>query len=163
MAINNYEEIFAKALNYFINDYKNQEYIPITEADIQFYLMSLCRELLKRENISLDIHANYEISKESGFKGKKIDIVLGKCVAVEIKFEANYQGVSKPVVLAYEAANDIKRLHELKDAGMPYCHFIFLDEDGTHVRNFQKYVEEKIEWIPIGGEKNAHLCTLLEL
>jgi len=85
---------------------------------------------------------------------------VGGKIAVEIKFEANYPGVSKPVVFSTEAAKDIERLLNLKKAGLSYCHFVFLDEDGTHYRNFNKYTPMPVTWHPLNQNKLSNLLHL---
>lgn len=154
--------IFTTALRLFIDDYENGIYTPVTEADIQFYLMALCKKLMQENNMPLDIHANYAIPKHESLKSKKIDIVIGSAIAIEIKFEANYPGVSKPVVFPAAAAKDIDRLNDLKLAGIDYCHFIFLDEDGTHFRNFSKYTTHPLLWKAL-NRNNQPQSKLLHL
>lgn len=141
-----YNSVVYKTIDQFIDDYINCVYIPRTEADIQGYLFALCLKELMLNRLDLDIHLNYPNPYLDNQKHKKIDIVIGTKVAVEIKFEADYTGVSKPVVFPKDAISDLDRLKSMKARGMEHCHFIFLDEDGTHFRNLQKYTEDKLNW-----------------
>lgn len=155
-------ELFENALRSFIIDYEKGCYNPRTEADVQFYLMACCKELLQEQDLELDIHANDRLLHYPAWRGKKLDIVIAGTIVVEIKFEADYPGVSKPVVFPREAAKDIERLIALREAGISYCHFIFLDEDGTHFRNFDKYSPVPLTWQTVcrkdrGPSKLLHL------
>lgn len=143
MSINS---LVKKAITQFLEDYVTARYTPLTEADIQGYIFSLCLKELNEFQAELDIHLNYPSSYLDDKKYKKIDIILGSDAAIEIKFEADYPSVSKPVVFPKDAIADLDRLKSMKAFGMSHCHFIFLDEDGTHFRNLQKYTEDKLNW-----------------
>lgn len=155
-----YNQIFELALQTFISDYISGIYSPTTESDINYYLMALCKELLQKNNLPLNLHAHYTIPNNNACSGKKVDIVLNSSVAVEIKFEANYPGVSKPVVFPKEAAKDIERLTLLKQSGIDHCHFVFLDEDGTHMRNFNKYTSVALSWQKLNPTNPSYLLHL---
>ncbi|CDX00849.1 Hypothetical protein DPCES_0962 [Desulfitobacterium hafniense] len=155
--------IVREAIKQFVKDYEEETYIPRTEADIQGYLFSLCIRGLTNCNLNLEIHLNYPSISLDGLKHKKVDIVLGSDVAIEIKFEADYPGVSKPVVFPKEAASDIERLQVMKNNGISHCHFVFLDEDGTHLRNFQKYTPIPLNWLTLSVRGKEKYILHLEL
>ncbi|KGK85868.1 hypothetical protein DP73_17710 [Desulfosporosinus sp. HMP52] len=113
------------------------------------YLFSLCLKELSECQADLDKHLSYPTIYLDDKKHKKIDIVLGSEVAIEIKFEANYPGVSKPVVFPSDPIAEWLRLKSMKTQGMKHCHFIFLIKGGTHFRNLQKYTENKLNWLKI--------------
>ncbi len=141
-----YNQIFQKVIQAFINDYQHGIYNPITEADVQAYLFSLSREECIKQGLEQNIHLNVADPRFDPSKRKKIDLILNMEVAVEIKFEANYPNVSKPVVLSEEAAKDIERIKQMKENGITYCYFLFIDEDGQHFRNFHKHTSVSIHW-----------------
>lgn len=155
-------QLFMSSLEKFIEIYDKGIYRPRTESDVQGYLFALCIEEFIKNNIEQDLHLNCPNKNLDPSSRKKIDIVLNNEVAVEIKFEADFPGVSKPVVFSNEAVKDITRLSEMKENGMPFCHFLFIDEDGTHFRNFYKYVDIPINWntVRING-KTSHILHII--
>jgi hypothetical protein len=140
-----YIRIIDEVLNEFINDYIDGEYIPITESDIHGYIFSKCLEACEKYRLPKDVHINHK-NKLLGTK-KKIDVILGDLVAVEIKFEADYPGVSKPVVLKEEVLKDLERISFLREYGFEKAIFLFIDEDGEHYRNsVNRYKISQSEW-----------------
>jgi len=157
-----YDLITTNAISNFVHDYEKGLFVPRTEADIQGYIFSACLQEFKLHNFELNIHLNYPNLILDNMKRKKIDIVVGDSIAVEIKFEADYPGVSKPVVFREEVISDLERLKSMKNKGMPHCHFVFIDEDGTHYRNLYKYTDVALNWMELNikSRKRSYLLHI---
>lgn len=155
-----YTKIIVEAIESFLGDYAASEYIPVTESDIHGYIFLKCIEGCNKYRLPKEVHINHKV-KLLGSK-KKIDIVLGINVAVEVKFEANYPGVSKPVVFKEEVLKDLVRLDFLRKNGLEKTIFIFLDEDGEHYRNtVNRYNLPQSDWTIIN--RNNHKTYILML
>ena len=140
-----YRKVIDEALEALVRDYSAGVYIPLTEADVQGYLFTLCINKCVEYNLDKDIHLNCR--HQSLGSREKIDLVAGGKVVCEIKFEADFPGVSKPVVFHYDVRKDLKRIENLSKQGFDLCYFIFLDEDGEHHRNsLKRYYIEQSEW-----------------
>lgn len=139
-----YNSVVYKTIDQFIDDYINCVYIPRTEADIQGYLFALCLKELMLNRLDLDIHLNYPNPYLDNQKHKKIDIVIGTKVAVEIKFEADYTGVSKPVVFPKDAMEYFshasrKEYFDGIDSSFLHNAVILIDPDtGFEVKNMNQ-------------------------
>lgn len=131
-----YQDVLNSSIHEFIKIYSNEIYKPLTEMDIQGYIFALCLNQIKTGGLEENIHINVP-NKALGPR-KKIDIVLNEEIALEVKFEADYPGVSKPVAFTEEIFKDISRLKDVKNSGFKYCAFFLIDEDGMHYRKLLK-------------------------
>lgn len=129
-----YNEVFLHAWRKFLDKYEQEKIQPLTESDIHGHLFSLCLEQLKSEGFETPykVHMNWRVFSAR----KKSDIVLGdKEIVVEVKFEPDYPGVSKPVTFRELVEEDLERISNYKKRGIPHTHFVMIDEDGFHMRN----------------------------
>ena len=141
------EQVLQEALNAMIGDYASRRFAPLTEADVQCHLYAECLKLLA-DAVPFPLHANWRLSSPSpGLARAKFDLILGNDeMVVEIKFEANYTGVSKPVCFPREIAKDVERLQLARECGVSRGWLILIDEDGTHQRNLHKYISLPLNW-----------------
>lgn len=155
-----FSKVVDEALEIFVADYSILIYEPRTEADIQGYLFHLCMLGCSKYGLALDVHLNHK-HKLLGTR-RKIDMIVGGCIAVEVKYEANYPGVSKPVVLKEEVLKDLERIKYLKDNGFTSVYFLFVDEDGEHFRNSMfRYNIPQTDWITINDSmKNRYILKI---
>ena len=159
------EQVFCDALNAVLSEYEARTFAPLTEADVQSQLYGECLSRLRSLQMTpYPLHVNWRLSsRPSGLERAKFDLILGKdLVVVEIKFEADYPGVSKPVCFSNEIAKDVVRLQEARRHGVAASHFVFIDEDGTHRRNLHKHVSLTLPWRELSraDRKPAHLLHL---
>lgn len=91
-------------------------------------------------------------------KHAKVDLVLGDNeILIELKFEPDYPGVSKPVVFSTkrEAAgsgsieSDLEKIEEYARKSKS-THFVMIDEDGRHTN---KIATEKWKTIQVEHKK----------
>jgi hypothetical protein len=135
-------DIIESALSKMAMNYQSGWFIPRTERDLQCYLYSEIQNGQRENGWShSSVHAEWRPSIWP-FGRKCADLVVGNDIVIELKFEADYDGVSKPVVSSNEIMDDLERLETLKQNGVT-GHFILLDEDGTHFRNLQRYLDSK--------------------
>jgi len=142
----NYNEIFIESWNSVLKRYKEGNVRFLSEADLRCHIFSECLKLLIREKMEIPykIHAEKSILSPR----QKADLVLGADeVIVEIKFEPNYPGVSKPVVFREDVEKDIAKMEEYLKRGAQHAHFVMIDEDGQHARNPRIKEEWKSMWI----------------
>ena len=94
------------------------------------------------------IQANSRLqSSPPGYETAKYDLVPGTdSIVVEVKFDADYPGVSKPVCFADDIAKDLERLQAVRRYRACNCHFVLIDEDGMHRRNLHKHDSASMNW-----------------
>lgn len=129
-----YNKVFMRSWNTVLKQYQEGKIRFLSEADLQSHLFSESLKLFANEQFEIPykIHAEKSILSPH----QKTDLVLGDNeVAVEIKLEADYPGVNKPVVFREDVEKDIVRLDEYLKKGMKDAHFVMIDEDGQHARN----------------------------
>lgn len=140
-----YNQVFVKALEKVMEEYKLERIRFYSERDLQAHLFSECLGFMRKEGfqIPFEIYADKSVFE----KRKKIDLVLGNNeVLVELKLEPDYDGVSKPVVfstikeaggLGYGSVEeDLLKIKDYAEKSK-YAHFVMLDEDGRHYRNIK--------------------------
>ena len=124
------EIIVQAAIAQVMSDYQGGAISILTEADLQGHLFRRLAERLTGRPLPLHACRSIHTPRE------KPDLVIGeKEIAIELKVEADYPGVSKPVVFPEDVWKDLHRLHR-------YCaerivsrgYFLMLDEDGSHAR-----------------------------
>jgi hypothetical protein len=127
--------------------------IPRTEADLQAFIYGqLVREADREDSEGywepLRLHSNWRTGAfPRSLRGAKMDIVAGsRDLAVELKLESDYPGVSRLMVLEQEARRDVQRLRALKEAGFESCHFVMIDEDGAHTSNTFELAGIPVTW-----------------
>jgi hypothetical protein len=138
-----YSEILQQAVDKLIADYTSKKILLFSEGDLQSHLFAHCRRIME----SYDFPAPLKIFVEYGryeIGRKRIDLVLGDDIFVEIKFEPDYPGVSKPVVFKAEVFSDIEKIASYAKKGKK-GHFIMIDEDGMHRRNVLPERWKKLE------------------
>lgn len=129
--------------------YRNAEIRLLSERDLQSHLFSESLKLMRAQNFPTP----YKVYAERSILSRhKTDLVLGEDdIAVEMKLEPDYPGVSKPVALREEVEKDIKTLDEYIKGGVKHAHFVIIDEDGHHARNPR--IKEKWETIHSRGRR----------
>lgn len=140
------------ALARLLGEYSRGEFIPLIEADLQCHLYALLLGVLDADGTRRpEVHANWRLSPAPpALERAKFDLVIGNQESLcEIKFEADYPGVSKPVCFAHEIAKDINRLRMAATHGISGW-FLMLDEDGTHMPNLHKKVNGMLDWKEVG-------------
>ena len=155
--IQNYREVFLLGWQRSIEKYVSGEYRLFSESDLRCFLFHECVDIMKKN----DFEKPYQIFTEKSIlnRRQKTDLVLGNEVAAEIKFEADYPGVSKPVVFREEVEKDINRLSAFINKGYRNAFFIMIDEDGTHMRNPR--IKENWKEINVKGKrKNAFYLSV---
>ena len=108
-----YEHVIEESWEELVGNFKDGEFSPRCEADIQCYLYSL---LLK--NIKYDVA---RIHAEWKNKSKHTDITLGKMgkqLAIEIKC-AKYKPRGRKIDMAKSWSNDVKRLSKTLSSRKP--------------------------------------------
>lgn len=153
-----YDYVIEKSFKGIITDYSNQIFKPITESDIHGYLYHLCLNECEKLNLPKNIHINQRHRFLEA--RKKVDLNVNDEIIVEVKFEADYPGVSKPVVLDTEVRKDIERVKNINASGGK-AYFLFIDEDGQHYRNSMKrYNINQAEWSIVDDEKNRYILLI---
>jgi len=144
-----YNAIFLEAWKNVLQGYRDAEIRLLSERDLQSHLFSESLKLMRAQNFPTP----YKFHAERSILSKhKTDLVLGEDdIAVEMKLEPDYPGVSKPVAFREEVEKDIKSLDEYIKRGMKYAHFVMIDEDGDHARNPR--IKEKWETIHSRGRR----------
>lgn len=100
-----------------------------TEADLQGHLFAALLPRLKGHPSPL--HANLSLVSPR----EKIDLVIGRECIMELKVEADYPGVTKPVVFPEDVWKDLKRLNRyVQEKTVEQAYFLMLDQDGSHAR-----------------------------
>ena len=143
------ERAIQQALDGMGTAYESRRFTPLTEADLQCHLYAGCLHSYASESsIPFPLHANWKLAERPPELARaKFDLILGQDeVVVEIKFEADYPGVSKPVCFPREIAKDVARLELARQHGVRMGLLIMIDEDGTYRRNLQKYVAPALNW-----------------
>jgi hypothetical protein len=138
-----------QGLDAMVTAYESCRFAPLTEADLQCHLYAGCLQSYVSESSSpYPLHANWKLAaRPPELARAKFDLILGQDeVVVEIKFEADYPGVSKPVCFPREIAKDVARLELARQHGVRTGLLIMIDEDGTHRRNLRKYVSVPLDW-----------------
>ena len=152
----NHNEIFLRAWKNVLEGYRNGKIRFISEADLQSHLFSECLRLMETEKFETPykIHANKSLFTPR----RKTDLVLGHDeVAIEIKLEPDYPGVSKPVVFREEVEKDIAKLDEYLRQRVKHAHFVMIDEDGNHMRNPR--IHEEWKTIRVGDKEVFYLLV----
>jgi len=145
-----YNAIFLEAWKNVLQGYRNAEIMFLSERDLQGHLFSESLKLMRAQNFPTPYKVYAERSILS--KRKKTDLVLGEDdIAVEMKLEPDYPGVSKPVAFREAVEKDIKSLDEYIKRGVKHAHFVMIDEDGDHARNPR--IKEKWETIHSRGRR----------
>lgn len=149
-----HNEIFLRPWKNVLERYRDGKIRFISEADLQCHLFSECLRLMEIEKFETPykIHVNKSLFTPR----RKTDLVLGHDeVAIEIKLEPDYPGVSKPVAFREEVEKDITKLDESLRQGVKHAHFVMIDEDGFHKRNPR--IREKWKSIKVRGRERYHL------
>jgi len=112
-----------------LKDYEAGRLDIRTEADLQGHLFAAL--LSRLEGVPVPLHANMSL----GNPREKIDLVVGQGSISELKVEADYPGVSKPVVFPEDVWKDLRRLDRYcREGRVRSAFFLMLDEDGSHAR-----------------------------
>lgn len=141
----NYDQVFVKALENILEEYRQGRIRFYSERDLQAHLFCACLGLMRKEGFTMPFKAYIE--KGMFDKRKKIDMILGDNeVLIELKLEPDYYGVSKPVVFSTireaggrgygSVEEDLQRIKEYARKGK-HAHFVMLDEDGSHAQKIQ--------------------------
>lgn len=153
-----YERVIEEAIKGMIFDYSNKLFKPITESDLHGYLYYLCIKECDKLGLPRNIHINQR-HKLLDSK-KKVDLYVNEELTVEIKFEPDFPGVSKPVVFDTEVRKDIERVQYINDNGEK-GYFLFIDEDGQHYRNSMKrYGINQAEWRIVEDERKKYILII---
>jgi len=155
-----YDKLFEDALLHALYDYSENKIRFFSERDLQSHLFFECRKLMEEQHFSYPLKLYAE--KTAFSKHAKVDLVLGDDeVLVELKLEADYPGVSKPVVFTTktEAAgsgsieSDLEKIEEYSRNGK-CAHFVMIDEDGRHVRKMNDERWKAI-YVKLNGPKKV--------
>ena len=168
----NYNQVFVKALENVLEEYRRERIRFYSEKDLQTHLFCECLGIMRSEGFSTP----FKIYAERGVfdKRKKIDLVLSDDdVLIELKLEPDYSGVSKPVVFTTireaggrgygSVEEDLQKIDEYASKGKQ-AHFVMLDEDGRHAQKIQGDWKEmtvrgrRRYWLHVynQSEKTAH-------
>ena len=135
-----YNQVFLQAVDDLKRQFQNGEITFKTESDLQSHLYANCLTLMKQN----EFPKPYQIKTNFGLFSprQKIDLVLGKGgVLVEIKYEPDNSILPpsrRPVVLPENVQHDQQKMKEYREKA-PFAYFLFLDEDGQHMRRMKNY------------------------
>lgn len=161
--VGQYEGVYRDALQRSLTAYTRGDFRPLTEADWQCYMYAQLLSLLDARHMDPSlIHANWRLSsRPQALSRAKFDLVVGHDELVaEIKFEADYPGVSKPVCFPREVAKDVERLSLARSSGVKDGHLLVVDEDGALHRNLQKYVTHELRWQRVSPQATRQVYVL---